>query len=332
MDIRDMVTTMGDVHLGRKFRNGVPLHRLNEREFLIWEDFRKQLLLADRPFHIQPGDIFNEFAVPEYVTLRAAMEYKEAAKQNPHVIYIVLRGNHDASRDADKASSFDLFQAILADVENVYVVSEVTVIRKHDMTLGLMPWHPFKSSTELAHELLEKRDHYLNGQMLDAVVTHCEIKSFGGTDDNLLPLNVLKHCTKLVYNGHIHQDQEYEAEGVTVVVTGSMQPYAHGEDTKDRWYKTMHLEDALKLTDEELKNLNLRVLLREGEVCPEFDCLSLVTKRIMDISEEEEGEQEQVELEDFDMDSLFKSSLNEHGVGNNVAAQILAKFAEKKNA
>lgn len=324
--IKDMITYMGDVHLGRRFRNGVPLHRLNERENMIWKQFEHDLLLADRPLHIQPGDIFNEFSVSEYVVWRAANAYKAAAKANPHVLYIILRGNHDAARDADKRSSFDLLKMILDDVENIVIASDPTVVFHHNMKIGLMPWHPFKSSTELAHEMIGKLHD--TDWKYDAVVTHCEIKSFGGSDENLLPLNVLKHRTTLIYNGHIHQKQTYEAEGVEVIVTGSMQPYAHGEDTEGNFYKTMPLVDAVALPAEDIKDINLRVLVSDGEVVPELDVLSLVVKKVQDVAEEE---QQVVQLETFDMDALFQGTLAEHKVGASVAEQIMQKFQEKKN-
>lgn len=318
----------GDVHLGRRFTNGVPLHRRGEREETMYLQLEHELTCTDRDIHIQPGDIFNEFSVPEAIVLRTAAIYKRAAKANPHVHYIILRGNHDAVRDADKRSSFDVFQELMAEVQNVHVISEVCLRIYGGKLYGFMPWHPFKSSTELAMELVAM---LRGGERCHMVVTHCEIKSFGGSDDNLLPLNVLKHCTDLVMNGHIHQPQVYEAEGVTVLVTGSMQPYAHGEDVEDKMYRTLTLEEALALTPEEALGLNIRVLLRDGEVLPDIDCASLTSKKLVEGDDRVEEGDIEVEIESFDMTTLFKGTLDARGVSDKVQTELLNFFAEKKH-
>lgn len=322
----EQLRTLGDVHLGKNFSTGVPMHRRGEREEMVWEQFENELMVPATKVMVQPGDIFNEFAVPEAVVLRAASIVKRAAWKNPDTLYVFIRGNHDASRDRDKKSSFDVFQELMVSISNVLVLSEVSVYKAEDKLYGFMPWHPFKSSTELAMDLLLKTD-----EMFDAVFCHCEIKSYGGTDENLIPIPVLKHRTKLVSTGHIHQPQVFEQDGVEVVVTGSMQPYAHGEDLEDKWYKTLPLADVLldPAAPECFKNVNLRVLVTEGEVVPQIDCLSLTTKKVTAV---EEGEVETVELEDFDMGALFRMTLASHRVGQSVSEKILNKFAEKQHA
>lgn len=323
----ELISYVGDVHLGRTFRTGVPFHRQGEREEGMFHDLHHKLHMCERSISIQPGDIFNAFSESEATVLRTAYIYMDSAKANPNVKYVILRGNHDASRDADKKSSFDLLAAILAPVENIIVATEVSGFIHEGVRVGLMPWHPFKSSTELATELLNLSNHY--GAKWDCVVTHCEIKSFGGGDDsNLLPLNVLKHCTDLVYNGHIHQPQVYEQDGVTVVVTGSMQPYAHGEDVKGEMYVTMRLDELMMTDPDTLRNKNVRVLVKEDDVVPQIDCLSLITKRVEDVSEDTSP---QVEMQHFDMNSLFSATLTEHGVGQSVVEQIMKKFGELKH-
>ena len=37
------VNTIGDPHLGRSFKTGVPLHRLGDREAMVWKEFERQL-------------------------------------------------------------------------------------------------------------------------------------------------------------------------------------------------------------------------------------------------------------------------------------------------
>jgi hypothetical protein len=114
-----------------------------------------------------------------------------------------------------------------------------------------------------------------------------------------------------------------------VVVTGSMQPYSHGEDKGETLYVTRTLEQVMADTSA-FKNLNLRIILPEGQDVPEdIDCLSLIVKKENSSSNPEEIE---VEFEDFNMGTLFSNCLREQGVIGGVAEKVLAKFAELKNA
>lgn len=325
------VQTLGDVHLERHFRTGVPLHRIGDREKMVWEQFENEVMNPTGLLHVQMGDLFNEFSVSEATVLRAAEIYYTAAVENPDVRYVILRGNHDAARDSDKKSSFDVLAALLEPYSNILILTVPYLSIVDGKYYGFLPWHPFKSSTELATELINKMRP---GEEMAAVFCHCDIKSFGGTDDNLIPINVLKHRTKLVYTGHIHYPQEFEQDGVKVVVTGSMQPYAHGEDPSNRWYTTVSYKALIEMTTLEMfKNVNVRVLIdNSDQVVPEFDCLSMITKRIDGRLEADEDDSEQVVLESFDMTQLFKQSLAEHNVGGVVAEKILNKFSEKKHA
>jgi DNA repair exonuclease SbcCD nuclease subunit len=322
--------TLGDVHLERRFRTGVPLHRIGHREVMVWEQFYDEVMNPTGLLHVQMGDLFNEFSVSEATVLRAAAIYQEASIKNHGVRYVVIRGNHDAARDADKKSSFDVFKGLMKGYDNVEVMVEPTIRLIRGKAYGFMPWHPFKSSTELATELLDiiRTTH---STKFEAVFCHCDVKSYGGTDDNLIPLNVLKHRTNLVYTGHIHYPHEFEQDGVKVVVVGSMQPYAHGEDPVGDWYKTIGYDTLMHMTcTKVLKDVNVRVLIsKNDDVFPEFDCLSCTTKKWEEAVDEEESEQ--VELESFDMTALFKQSLAEHSVGTMVSEKILSKFSEKKH-
>ncbi len=324
------IQTLGDVHLERRFRTGVPLHRIGHREAMVWEEFEQNVIKNKARLHVQVGDIFNEFSVSEATVLRAAHTYSTAACSNPDKTFVILRGNHDAARDADKKSSFDVLKQLLDHLPNVFVLTETTLLLIEGKIYGFMPWHPFKSSTELATELL---DRMRPGEKMEAVFCHCDVKSYGGSDDNLIPINVLKHRTSLVYTGHIHLPHEFEQDGVKVVVVGSMQPYAHGEDAENKWYQTISIEAFNQLiTTDIFKNVNVRILINKNDdTWPEFDCLSVITKKI-DTRLDEEDDSEQVVMENFDMQALFKQSLAEHNVGTMVSEKILAKFAEKKHA
>jgi DNA repair exonuclease SbcCD nuclease subunit len=313
-------TTLGDVHLGRKFVTGVPKHRLGEREQSVWTDFIESVLGCITPLHIQVGDLFDAFIVPPEVVLKAAEIYKSAPK---NITYIVYRGNHDASRDADKKSSFDLFCELMLDTPNVMVVKESP---ERLGEYGFIPWHPFRSAQEQA-ELLKTR--LAPDEKLSAVFGHFDIESFGGSEFNVLPAASLGSYTGGVVTGHIHTPSTFQMGELEVVVTGSMQPYSHGEDKGETLYVTRTLEQVMADTSA-FKNLNLRIILPEGQDVPEdIDCLSLIVKKENSSSNPEEIE---VEFEDFNMGTLFSNCLREQGVIGGVAEKVLAKFAELKNA
>lgn len=328
----DNITKLGDVHLGRKFVTGVPLHRRGDREAMVWKQFTESLWNCKTLFHVQTGDLFDQFAVPEALLLATALVYKDAALFNPDTTYVIYRGNHDASRDTDKASSFDVLAELLSGIENIYVLRDPTTISHAQGHLGFIPWHPFKSSEELAQELISQAMCLIS---FEAIFGHFEVDSFGGHDFNLIPTKTLAAVTKTIYTGHIHLPTEFERDGVRVVVVGSMQPYAHGEDPRTDWYETVSftdLQEDLEDGTTRFQDINLRVIVRPGEVVPEVDCLSLITKPFVEkVEEDDEPDNLEVNFADFNMHSLFTGCLAEAQVRPVIAERIMNKYEELKN-
>src|SRR6056297_763167 len=116
------VTILGDPHLGRRFRTGVPLHRLGHREAMKWRDFETSLFHGNDDLHVCIGDIFDKSNVPNAVVLKAAGLYRRAAEAMPSKTFVIIMGNHDGSRNADAASSFDVLTELLDEVDNITVV------------------------------------------------------------------------------------------------------------------------------------------------------------------------------------------------------------------
>lgn len=316
------VTFLGDVHLGKRFHTGVPLHRRGEREKMVWNHFQKSLVEPGAGLHIQVGDLFDTFNVEEKVVLDAAEAYIAAANANPGTSYVLIRGNHDASRDFNKRSSFDVFKAIIGDRPRIKVLTEPTQL----FGIGFLPWHPFKSSTELAQDLIKSVGP---GVKFSAVVCHCDVDSFGGDDFNLVPTQTLASYTSKIITGHIHKATTFKRDGVEVVVTGSMVPYSHAEDDSGLYYQTLTLEQALAADPASLKNINVRVRLKEGEQLPDLDCLSLIPQKIT--ADAEEKLDIEVDFDEFDMVTLFQNALAANEVGQSVREKIMAKFMEIRN-
>ena len=98
---------IGDPHLGRVFKTGVPTHRLGDRERLVEEQFYAEISDRTSVPVIIMGDLFDKYSVPESLVLWTADKLNEAAEWKK--IY-VLRGNHDLSRDEEKRGSFDVLE------------------------------------------------------------------------------------------------------------------------------------------------------------------------------------------------------------------------------
>lgn len=313
---------IGDPHLGRRFVTGVPMHRRGDREAMVLEDFRSQVQDTVCDLNIMMGDIFDKFVVPIEIVIEAAVIYEMAAKANPLREFVLLRGNHDASRDADRKSSFDILAMLLAPLPNVYVVRNEPIVVANR---AFFPWHPFVSAQELVGQLAAKN----NGRVYDAAYGHWDVVDFSGENPNMIPAKALKIITGLAVTGHDHAARELKIDGLDVIVTGSMQPYSHGEDADATMYVTITAEDLLKLPASETAGRCYRVLLEPGEELPMgIDCLSIVPKRIR----EETDEEVEVDLSDFDFKAMFIAALVQFGVSPGLTKKLWSDYEELKNA
>lgn len=331
---------MGDAHLGRKFIEFVPLHRRGHREHMVMTDFKAKLRECTSELFVQVGDLFDGFSVDDAVVLEAALSLRNEAKENEGKrVYVFYRGNHDASKDTNKASSFDVFAELLHGSPNVHVLKrpEVITMKSTGQMFGFIPWSPFRSSTELAYDLIEYARPLMKTkgiEKLDTVYGHWDVDSFGGSDFNLVPTAMLKNITDKIVTGHVHTPTAFVRDGIEVTVTGSMQPYSHGEDPVGLYYKTIPFETYQNYGPTELawcRNLNLRILVKEGENPEPCDCLSFRTKKVTEKAEADEAPDLDVQIEDFNMDNLFRETLNGREVKASVQEQILSKWTELKN-
>lgn len=323
------VTFLGDTHLGRRFMEGVPIERRGEREEMVWAQFEKELHSHNPVYHIMVGDLFDTFDVDNAVVLRAAQIYLKAAQELEGCTFLILRGNHDAARSDTRVSSFELFKAIVAGQGNIWVVDEPRIFTLPNCgTMGLMPWHPFRSAAEQAEILKGLRSPDVSDDF-DFVVCHCDTEAWNGNDFNLLPLAQLSQLTKVVVTGHEHTKRSFKTKGVTVHVTGSMQPYSHGEDPEHTMYKTVSVDEMYALGD--VSNFYLRVVLQPGETPPEVpNCLGYKVQ--LSTVPLDEDPDITVDFEEFDTTNIFKGVLAELKVLPAIQALVLTKFTESLNA
>jgi DNA repair exonuclease SbcCD nuclease subunit len=299
---------LGDPHLGRSFVHGVPLHRRGDREATVWADFNRSLMNTSADLHICMGDLFDKAYVSYDIIVSAALAYQAAAAAHPKTTFVILRGNHDIKRDLEAISAFDLFNFLMAHTPNVRVLTEgFTQIGD----CGFYPWHP----TTPAGEFVQPSKYAFG---------HWDTQSFGGDDHNLVPLKELMEAgVEHVYTGHVHKKEA----GDYLTVVGSMQPYAHGEESDDKLYVTKSLAEVQK-DPEAFKNKCLRVVLEPGELFDiDVDCLQLTVKR----KDGPDAIEEEVVLGDFDIKSLFAKAFEEAGVPEAVQELIIERFDEQSS-
>lgn len=297
------IDILGDPHLGRTFLHGVPLHRRGDREEMMWEDFEKSVLDPKGSIHVCMGDLFDKPIVPFSVIVRAAQTYMEAPKD---VEYIILRGNHDASRDLQNPSAFDVFSMIVEGHKNIHVVKDYYELEN----MQFYGWQPLGNAS----------DYVKSAKGVDTAFGHWDLI---GTTHNLIPTTELAAVgITTVYNGHIHKRETLTRDGLTINVVGSMQPYAHGEGDL---YVTVSLTDLLADPDK-YKNMCVRVDLKEGEVLDtDVDCLQLV------ISRPEVGSSiEPVQMATFDLTVLFNKAFDELEVDPEIRELVLKEFECRK--
>lgn len=306
---------LGDTHLGRKFKTGVPLHRIGDREKMVEEEFKRRLLNLpeDTKVHIHLGDLFDKPMVSPDVILMAATTYIRASFRNPDTVFYILLGNHDASRDSSKKTAFDLFSAIVGPYENIIPVKAPTYLEEHN--LGLLPYNVFGTAEEYLEDMVA---HYVPA----TVIGHWDILDFGG--DNVIPTKLMaQHEISWAITGHDHLARMETRDNVQIKVWGSMQPYSHAEDRDNLWYTTLELAEVLEKQDQ-LVNMNVRVLLKEGESLPtDIDCLSMIGKRL---TSDENIEVDTSEFEGFDLASALSKA-----IPDSIRGDVMRFYDEVRN-
>jgi DNA repair exonuclease SbcCD nuclease subunit len=305
---------LGDPHLGREFRNSVPLHRRGERERLIREHFVRELDPQGSGLHVCMGDLFDQPVVSLDTIWFAASSYITASLDHPNTTFVVIRGNHDDSRDLGQVSAFDIFKGLVASRPNIFVVDD------KPLQLGagtvFFGWCPDKSAEELVASAS------ISGATTAFGHWDVDLRS---APHNLIPTKALaeKGITK-IYTGHIHLPTTFTRDGIDVVVTGSMQPYAHGEDATGEWYVTLTREELDATDPATLKDKCVRVLLKAGETTDvQLDCLQLKYERVEEVVDDGGVE---VTMDGFDLGKTFAEVFQQFTLVDNVKEKIDSRW------
>lgn len=316
------IKPLGDVHLGKRWKNGVALDRRGSREAIQWAEFEQSLMDVDGlTHHVQVGDLFDEAIVPFGTIWRAARAYQKAAAANPDVAYFLYRGNHDASRDVEKVTAFQIFAALVRDSVMVAENEPLATVVDGEVHV-FMPWHPVHTAGEM---ILLHSDLVTNA---DVVYGHWDVDGRQIESSNYIPAAAMKALgVKQAVTGHDHNRRDEVIDGLPVHVTGSMQPYDHSQDGEGRFYVTRTLAEVLANPDT-FRDKHLRVRLQPGEVLDvQIDCLQLST--IRDDAEEETVALD-VEFDAFDFEALLEQSISEVGLDTTIAASLRERLKEQR--
>lgn len=311
------VKVVGDPHMGRKFKNFVPLARRGEREALVSAELIRQLNdVKGRKLVVIVGDLFDKFSVEPEVVLFTYVEAESAALANPNVTYVYLKGNHDGSRDRKKKSSFDIFARMCRDIPNIVIVDKEPVVIGD---YAFVPWDAFIGPKEMVSKLPKDRKYA-------CIFTHNDTSDFGDREsaENLMAFAELNERTDYVVNGHVHPPAELgwdESLELPKPITGkytgtlrisnigSMLPFNFGEDNTGRYYTSLTLEEFNAIQDKStLKDKAVRFILKEGEEVPQVDAMEIRWKFQRDDSDTDTVK---VEIGHFDLEELFDEAMVE---------------------
>lgn len=289
-----MFYTIGDVHLGKRFKSkDIPLAKRGVREQILTLRFQQAVTRAVKQVQkggyegiVFMGDLFDSFCV----SYEDIMTVYNVLRSIPITIStVILEGNHDQSKNTDRISAFQILETLCNNVLNLIFVSS-----KRD-------W--YYTGNSLFVPYLGKGIN----QIITKPVSTADI--YGHFEEEDFPW--LKTHFAHVYSGHIHSPRQED----NLTVVGSIMPFTFAEDPTNTFMKTCTLEEY----EEDLRNgvapyRCYRLKLQAGEEMPDSataNCLQLSR-----YSSDKAVEQEDlsVNFETFDLEKLMHEALDTLGV------------------
>lgn len=315
------IRVIGDPHIGKSFKQGVPKDILGKREQMSLDLF-KDLLDSGTNYVIVVGDLFDKFQVDVTTFYKVLKVIEETSKNNPNTKFIFLNGNHDLSKESEKISSFQLLQNYIdvhQDIFNVRIIlskqkEPILKLSDEGIALGLFHYNPFMSiDEEYADDELQIDS---NAYPIKIAFGHWETIDFNSDVfiNRQVPTKVLNYFDYVV-TGHEHRPKITITNNVPILTVGSMLPYAFSEQLDQEEhvnYYTLNIEDINTLLEHDknyFENTCVRVLVSKDSIeeIPEFKCLSKTFKNLR----EKELQQENESLDTSNQDSVtsFSNSL-----------------------
>ena len=317
-----VIQTIGDPHLGRHWRNNQK-HRLGDREENVKETFVK-LLNEPSDVTVIMGDLLDKVVITNEWFSFILATLKKACNNTPNKQYVILNGNHDEVKDKSRISSFSLIEDYFKNLNtilNLTFVSSCNVnffINSVNTSLVFTNYNPFKSSKNSFDDI--KMD---SNSVLKIAFGHYDIDHYDFIDnskfiDHSIP-DFIKNNYDLVVNGHFHKPTTI-IDPIPIVVTGSMQPYAFGEEIPedDKYYVTLNIDEIKNILDKDSEafiNSNVRIMYNKGDdLLSPFNCYSITYKLIQQLPSEKE---QVVITESISFSDMFLTSLNSYSNSEN---------------
>lgn len=286
------IQTIGDPHLGKLFRNGVPRNRLGDREKMVFETF-DNLLSLESDYTIILGDLFDKIQINNETLNKTATSIASASIKYPNRKFIILSGNHDLSKDVSRTSSFKLLESYFNSVKNniysnVFFITEYSdpiLIPEFRTLLYFSHYNPFKSLDEEVVTLNLKNS--FKSADLKIAFGHWDTIDYDSNKyiNRKIPSVLLKEFD-LIVTGHEHKPTIKEIDNKSILISGSMQPYAFSEETKQDGllYVNIKADTLLKILDDNPDYFAYSVVRiyydPTKELIPPFNCLSCSYKII----------------------------------------------------
>lgn len=330
------IQTIGDPHLGKTFRTGVPSSKLGFRENLVLKQF-SDLLNPDENLKINyvviMGDLFDKFVVSPTIVNKTSSIIQQAVSDNKNITYFIIPGNHDLSKDSTKTSSYGLLYEILsktnlANLYTLYKESSIFEVSPH-LYFYLDVYNPFH--TELEEPLDDP---------FEEISPTAKVISFGHWDSikndfaQYLPNYHIKDRSSTIVSGHIHTPETFISEGTKYIYTGSIQPFTHGEDPNSEYYVTYKYNEIESFIDnknvkklEEISLKNLRINCYPGYVLTgPIDSLSIVYNNVLEIPKEISEDMEVIDISSAqitDFTTLYLHKLkNDYDIDSDLILKI----------
>lgn len=291
------IQVIGDCHLGRKFLNGVPKNRLGHRENMVFSKFENILNQKDYiDLYVIVGDLFDKTVITNECLNRTIDILKNSVLRNSKSNYFIINGNHDEVKDKNRISSFSLLKRYFTEsikLPNLNIINEYTApirVSKIDSLLYFSHYDPFTSNDKIDPRLIQALKS--SQDSLKIIFGHFDIEEFeGNTKYNSTLISDFQYENfNLIITGHIHKPSQFTFNETHVVVSGSLQPFAFGEEIKEDngLYQTITIprcNELLSQNKDIFKDTNVRLLYKKDEAFPSaFECLSRTYKLIEDIS------------------------------------------------
>lgn len=324
---------IGDCHLGKIFRTGVPSSKYNLREEQIFKDFEYHMDQGKNClFTVIVGDLFNSFKVSNEVLLKAYNTLcKYINKESYTSTIIIIPGNHDLSKDSTKISSYFLLKEMLENTFDKYAQEKFKILysdsyltSKNNLSFYFDCYNPFYEEEENTFDL------DIKNPLLS--VGHWDDPRF---NSGYRPCPDLISKSEIIVSGHIHTPQEFNIKNTKFIYTGSLQPYSHSEDYNDNLYVTYDYKDFETLFTEldgfnespnkelihSFKNKNIRINCYPGYISPySFEFMSLIYNNIFKNETEIEEVSDNI-INDFS--TLYLLTLNnEYNINSELLTNI----------